>query len=95
VQGEIRATAFNEQAERIFPLLERGKVRGAEKEAGDAHWLTRVALGPQVYIVARGTVRVVTNTRYNQVRNNYEILFDANTAITEVCVGVGVGVRAS
>jgi len=25
-QGEIRASAFNETAERLFPLLERGKV---------------------------------------------------------------------
>ena len=40
----------------------------------------------QVYIVSRGTVRVINNPRFNQVRNSYEIIFDANTTITLVRV---------
>jgi len=64
IQGEIRASAFNETAERLFPLLERGKV----------------------YIISRGSVRVVNaqQQRFTQVRNAYEISFDQNTTVTEV-----------
>ena len=35
-----------------------------------------------MYIVSRGNVRVVANPRFNQVRNSYEITFDANTSVT-------------
>ena len=37
-----------------------------------------------MYIVSRGNVRVVANPRFNQVRNSYEITFDANTSVTLV-----------
>ena len=57
----IRATAFNDNATRLFPLLEPGKV----------------------VVVSRGSVKPA-NTKFNNSRHMYEIMFDSNTVITPV-----------
>jgi hypothetical protein len=96
VQGEIRATAFGEMADKIQEAVEQNKVRislqhGIGKLKPLVLYLpSLVSLSHygffmhQVYRFEKGEIKPA-NQRFNSTKHQYEITFNRNTVIEEVC----------
>jgi replication factor A1 len=93
--GEIRATFFKEACDKWFPVLEEGKV------SNNSCCLTCATLCLQltcllstsicqVYTFSGGTLKMVQNKQFSNIKNQYELTFSQHSAIMAAADDVGI-----
>ena len=85
--GEIRASAFNEQCDKFYDLLQIDNVR-KRKEVYHFYFQKNLRsylnfIRQQVYYVSRGTLKAA-NKQYSNLNNDYEMTF-TNETVIEPC----------
>ena len=83
-QGEIRAVAFNEVADKMLTQLEFGQVSTLTASSSHTHTHTHTL---QIYFVSRGRLKPA-NKRFSSVKNDYELSLSEETSVELVGVAM-------
>lgn len=78
--GEIRCTAFNQDADRLGSIFEVGKVCDPSVGSGGSGGLITRSHFLQVYTVRGGRLKLA-NKKFNRTNNQYEITFGGDTEV--------------
>lgn len=82
--GEIRATAFNAECDRLYSMLEVGEVRRRNVFVV----LRKFVEFFQVFYIAKASLKAA-NRQYNTLNNDYEMTFNHDTQIEACDAGEG------